>query len=72
MNQSLMNTSQRIQHVFGCSGAPVHVHPGFAVLRTKTGNTCPTCGKPVTDITDTPLGQSYFAFARPDLGVKKQ
>jgi hypothetical protein len=67
MKQSLLNTSQRIQHVFGCTGEEVHVHPGFAILQTQDGKTCPTCGAPVNDITKTPLGMAYFAHSRPDL-----
>jgi len=66
---SLLNTSQRIQHVFICSGTPQHVSPGFAVLKAATPGTCPTCGKPVTDCTKEPIGQFYFAFTRSDLGA---
>ena len=61
-----MDTSQNIRHAFGCDGAPVHVNPGYKILRN--GNRCPDCGREVTDITDTHLGQSYLAFARLDLG----
>ena len=64
-----MDTSQKIKHVFACEGSTVHVHPGLALLLTSRP-VCPTCGKPVQDITDTPLGQSYFAFTRPDLGER--
>lgn len=66
MSKLTLNTSQRIQHVYGCTGETMHVHPGQALLLTSR-LTCPTCGAEVTDITNTPLGQAYFAFARPDL-----
>jgi hypothetical protein len=66
-----MDTSQRIRHVFACTGETVHVHPGFAILLTGQ-KVCPTCGMPVYDITETPLGLAYYAFARPDLWRKSQ
>jgi len=69
MNAAL-DTSKRILHVFACTGLPSHVHPGFALLITGK-LVCPTCGASVADITHTPLGQAYFAFARPDLGVQQ-
>jgi hypothetical protein len=65
-----LSTSQNITHVFGCGGIPVHVTPGYQLLRAGTGTRCPQCGAEVTDITQTPLGQSYIAFARIDLGTK--
>jgi hypothetical protein len=63
-----MNTSQRINHVFGCDGRIVHVTPGFKLLASGTPDKCPDCGAVVYDITNTPLGQSYIAFGRIDLG----
>lgn len=63
----ILDTSQKVLHVFACKGETVHVFPGVELLRFGKKE-CPTCGKPVADITETPLGQSYFAFARPDLG----
>ena len=65
----LLNTSQKIFHVFGCVGNELHVTSGFALLASGKGSVCPKCGAEVTDITHTPLGQAYFAFGRPDLGV---
>jgi hypothetical protein len=32
---------------------------------------CPQCGAEVYDATDTPVGQAYFAFSRPDLGTQQ-
>lgn len=64
-----LNTSQKYLHVFACNGTPQHVYPGKELLKAGKAE-CPECGKPVTDITNTPLGRSYFAFARPDLGKK--
>lgn len=68
--KNLLSTSQRLLHVFICEGTHSHVHPGLALL-TIGKPKCPTCGAEVKDITDTPLGQAYFAFARPDLGAKR-
>lgn len=69
MNQKLLNTSKRIFHVFLCSGEPGHIHPGTEIAK-RGEYTCPTCDKPVHDITETELGQHYFAFVRQDLGLK--
>jgi uncharacterized paraquat-inducible protein A len=63
-----MDTSQRINHVFGCDGQTMHVTPGFKLLQSGNLEKCPTCGAVVKDITDTPVGQSYLAFGRFDLG----
>ena len=63
-----LDTSQNINHVFGCTGAQIHVTPGFRLLRAGNIHKCPDCGADVNDITNTPLGQSYIAFARIDLG----
>lgn len=63
-----MNTSQRIRHVFGCAGETRHLTPGFALLRSSDPTKCPECGAGVSDVTDTPEGQQYLAFARFDLG----
>lgn len=65
-----MDTSQRIFHVFGCTGSPMHVYSGFVLLRAGDIKKCPDCARPVVDITDTPLGQAYFAFTRPDLSAR--
>lgn len=67
MNKKILDTSKRILHVFACTGTTVHVFPGTEIAKVGKME-CPTCGKPVADATDTPLGQAYFAFARPDLG----
>jgi hypothetical protein len=67
-----MNTSQRINHVFGCLGETLHLTPGFRLLRSEEPTKCPECGAEVYDATNTPVGQSYFAFTRPDLGEKPQ
>jgi hypothetical protein len=70
--KKLFDTSQRIRHVFGCTGDPIHIFPGLTLAKINTGKlVCPTCGKPVHDITNTPLGQSYFERARPDLGAEQ-
>lgn len=63
-----MDTSKQIRHIFGCNGETVHVTPGFQLLKSGDITKCPTCGATVSDITNTPLGQSYMAFGRPDLG----
>lgn len=65
-----LNTSQNIRHVFGCKGTPLHVTLGKQLLQTNSLR-CPYCGAEVSDITKSPLGQAYFAFARPDLGVQQ-
>jgi hypothetical protein len=67
-----MDTSQQLRHVFGCLGSTMHVMPGFRLLRAGDITHCPVpeCGAPIHDITDTPLGQAYMAFARPDLGER--
>lgn len=65
-----LNTSQKIRHVFECDGFPHHVHPGFVLLRTDSLR-CPDCGETVHDVTNAPLGQAYFAFARFDLGAQQ-
>ena len=56
--------------VFACEGEPVHVTPGESLLKTGRGYLCPTCWKPVKDVSNTFLGKSYFAFVRTDLGRK--
>lgn len=65
-----MDTSQQIRHVFGCRGSTMHIHPGIVLLRKGDATRCADCGAPVQDITDTPVGQAYIAFARLDLGEK--
>jgi hypothetical protein len=61
-----LNTQQKIERTFACPGR-VHITSGLVLLRCGKGYTCPKCGAPVTDITNTPEGQAYFAFGRPDL-----
>lgn len=61
----LKSTTQQFRRVFMCESN--HVYPAVEILKFGT-TVCPECGKSVKDVTDTPLGQSYFAFARPDLG----
>lgn len=56
------------EKVFGCEGRILHVTPGEFLLKTGAGYLCPTCHTPVKDISHTLLGQSYWAFARTDLG----
>ena len=63
-----MNTSQQIRHVYGCESEELHLTPGFMVLRQQDPKHCAKCGKPIKDMTNTPVGQQYLAFARPDLG----
>jgi hypothetical protein len=64
------DTSQRIFHVFGCTGPFMHLVPGFAVLQTNSSH-CPYCGADVQDVTNTPVGKAYFAQTRPDLGAQQ-
>jgi len=66
-----LNTSQQVRHAYGCSGPVLHVTPGISLLRAGDITKCPQCGASVADITDTPLGQAYLAFARPDLGPQQ-
>jgi hypothetical protein len=68
--KKLLDTSKKIFHVFSCENNPTHIHPGFEIAKVGKMQ-CPDCGKPVVDVTNTPLGKSYFAFARPDLGNKQ-
>ena len=63
-----MDTSQRINHVFGCLGPTMHITPGFKLLQSTYPGKCPECGAEVYDATNTPIGQSYIAFGRVDLG----
>jgi hypothetical protein len=65
---TLLDTSKKIYHVFLCSGQPSHVSNGFRLLATQQGLTCPDCGMPVKDVTETPVGKFFFAVSRPDLG----
>lgn len=65
-----MDTSQRINHVYGCGGPTMHIMPGVTLLKAGNTSKCPECGAPVQDVTDTLLGQSYIAFARLDLGKR--
>jgi hypothetical protein len=71
MNKKILNTSQRLQHVYGCTGQTMHITTGTAILQHGEMK-CPTCNAPVQDITNTPVGKSYFAFGRPDLGARPQ
>ena len=65
-----MDTSQRINHVFACQGTPMHLTPGYKLLRAGDISKCPDCGQDVYDASETPVGQAYIAFARIDLGEK--
>jgi hypothetical protein len=65
-----MDTSQRINHVFGCQGTTLHITPGFKLLQSGDLTRCPECGADVFDATNTPVGQAYIAFGRIDLGEK--
>ena len=68
---NLLDTSQRIYHIFGCDGSFMHLTPGQSLLQTGNATRCPYCGATVRDMTDTPIGQAYFAQARPDLGAQQ-
>jgi len=70
MKPKNFNTSQKVKHVFACTGSQVHVFPGKELLRVGKLE-CPECGTPINDITETTLGKAYFAFVRPDLGKSK-
>jgi len=63
-----MDTSTKIKHVFACRGKGFHLTPGFKLLQSGDITKCPVCGAEVYDATDTPIGQAWFAFSRPDLG----
>jgi len=63
----LLNTSQRIMHVYICAGLTPHVHTGIAIARHGKFE-CPTCKAEIRDATNTPVGQAFFAHTRPDLG----
>ena len=65
-----MDTSQQINHVFGCQGPTLHINPGFVLLRNGDIHKCPDCGADVYDASDTPVGRAYIAFGRIDLGEK--
>ena len=65
-----LDTSQQIKHVFGCAGEPMHLTPGFKLLQSGDITRCPDCGAQVHDVSDTPIGQAYLAFGRPDLGER--
>jgi predicted RNA-binding Zn-ribbon protein involved in translation (DUF1610 family) len=65
-----LNTQDKIEGVFACPGR-VHIVTGTVLRRAGRGYTCPYCGRPVTDISDSKLGRFWFAIARPDLGVRK-
>lgn len=58
-----MDTSQRINHVFGCQGPTMHITPGFKLLRSGDPSRCPDCGASVFDATDTPVGKEYLKQA---------
>ena len=62
-----LTTSQNINHIYGCNGPTMHLTYGIYLLRTNS-NRCQECGYEVSDVTDTPVGQAYKAFARLDLG----
>ena len=66
-DKPLLNTSQRIQHVYICNGTPQHVHTGIAITRHGKFE-CPTCKAEIRDATDDPIGKAFFAFTRTDLG----
>ena len=63
-----MDTSQKINHVFGCQGTTLHITPGFKLLASGDASKCPQCGAETFDATNTPVGQAYIAFGRIDLG----
>jgi hypothetical protein len=65
-----MDTSQKLNHVYACQGAQLHLTPGFKLLQAGDITHCPTCGAAVFDATDTPVGQAYIAFARIDKGER--
>lgn len=59
-----MDTSQQINHVFGCLGKKLHLTPGFMLLRKGDVTKCPDCGAEVYDATDTPIGAEYLRQAK--------
>lgn len=70
MSNKFLDTSKRMKHVFLCDGQRHHIWPGTEIARIGEMK-CPTCGAEVKDVTNEPIGQSYFAFVRTDLGVKQ-
>lgn len=70
-NKPALDTSQELRHVFACRGETMHITPGTELLKRGDANTCPQCGATLYDATDTPVGRSYFAFVRQDLGVQQ-
>lgn len=69
-SQPLLDTNQRINHVFACKSETPHFTPGFKLLRAGDIKHCPSCGAEVYDATNTANGQFYIAIARIDLGEK--
>jgi len=67
----LLNTSQKIFHIFACDGETQHFHTGQAILRFGEKK-CPTCGTEIHDATNEPAAKDYYAMTRPDLGDIKQ
>lgn len=65
-----MDTSQKINHVYGCQGPTLHLNPGFVLLRKGDITKCPDCGADVFDASNTPVGLAYLEFARMDLGKR--
>ncbi len=65
---SHMDTSKQFRHVYACQGSQMHMTTGTRLLQSGDPSKCPECGAAVYDATNTPVGKSYFAFARPDLG----
>lgn len=65
-----LNTATKIFSVFGCAGPTFHVSSGLSVLRAGNGYVCPQCGAEIRDISNTPVGQQFFAWHRPDLWRK--
>lgn len=62
-----LSTHTKINVVFGCTGATLHLFPGFKAVWSQGKYLCPYCYSETTDMTRTPVGMAYFANTRPDL-----
>jgi len=69
--KKILDTFSRINinHVFYCEHCK-QCYLARTLLKKDNKRVCPACERDVKVITDTPLGQSYFAFIRADLEPK--
>lgn len=62
-----ISTLTKVETAYGCKGTTFHIVSGIALIREGRGYQCPYCHTEVYDISDTPIGKSFLAFARADL-----